>query len=56
MSRYVVKRRRTYDGVEVTSVITSPMPADAAIAYLASFIADYQDPGNYYIEKWQESS
>lgn len=50
---YVVKVRRTIDGVEVTSVLTHPMNAETAIEQLASFNAEYQDPGNYYIEKWE---
>lgn len=52
--RYVVKRRRTYDGVEVTSVVTHPLSASAALQALSDMNAEYQDPGNYYVEKWQE--
>lgn len=55
-ARYVVKRRRTIDGVEVSSVLTPPIPADLAILQLQSFNAEYQDPGNYYIDKWQETT
>lgn len=54
--RYVVKRRRMFEGTEVTGVLTHPLSADAAISMLSSFNAEYQDPGNYYIEKWDEKS
>lgn len=52
--RYVVKRRRTYDGAEATSVLTNPMSHQTASQHLADLNAEYQDPGNYYIEKWEE--
>lgn len=52
--RYVVKRRRTIDGVEVTSVLTHPLSKPAALQHLADLNAEYQDPGNYCIEKWEE--
>lgn len=51
--RYVVKRRRTIDGTEVTSVLSHPLPRQAALERLADLNAEYQDPGNYYIEKWE---
>ena len=52
--RWVVKRRRTYDGAEVTSVLTHPLSKPAALEHMADLNAEYQDPGNYYIEKWEE--
>lgn len=52
--RYVAKSRRFYDGTEVTSVLTHPISAPAALEELAHLQATYQDPGNYYIEKWRE--
>lgn len=52
--RYVVKSRRFYDGVEVTSVLSKPTSQETAAVALASLIDGYQGPRNYYIEKWRE--
>jgi hypothetical protein len=51
---WVVKSRRIYDGVEITSVLTRPLARGFAEIALAEWNADYQNPGNYYIEKWEE--
>lgn len=51
---WVVKRRVFIDGVEMTSVIMSPDLKHVAQAYVAELNRDYQDPGNYYIERWNK--
>lgn len=53
---YVVKSRRTYNGVEATSVLSTPSDKETARKVLASFNERYQEPGNYYIEKWESKS
>lgn len=53
-TRWVVKSRRTYAGVERTSVLTQPMPLIQAMMCLADLKAEYQNPGNYYIERWMD--
>lgn len=52
--RYVVKRRTDYGDRVVTSVLTPPLPMWAAAERLNELNAEYQEPGNYYIEKWEE--
>lgn len=51
---YVVKRRRTFGDVEVTSVITIPMQKAQALDRMNDLNTRYQNPGNYYIERWKE--
>lgn len=55
-NRFVVKRRRLFDGVEVTSVVSSPMSRDDAAKQLAFLNEQYQTPGNYYVERWEPQS
>lgn len=52
--RYVVKRRADCGDRVVTSVLTKPLPKGDARQRLDDLNAEYQDPGNYYIEKWEE--
>lgn len=55
MDLYVVKVRRFYNGREATSVISAPAERDIAELALAELNDRYQDPGNYYIERWEKS-
>lgn len=52
VSEYVVKRRRTIGDVEATSVLTHPLSKADALDRLNDLNAEYQNPGNYYIERW----
>ena len=53
-ARYVVKRRTDYGDRVATSVLTQPLTKRAAMERLNSLKAECQNPGNYYIEKWEE--
>lgn len=53
---YVVKSRRTYNGVEVTSVLSTPTDKATAAVALAALNNEYHNAGNYYIEKWESKS
>lgn len=55
-NRYAVKIRRFYNGTEATSVVMAPDTKEVAEAYMIELNAEYQSPGNYYIEKWETKS
>lgn len=56
MTRFVVKSRRIYNGVEATSVLTPPSSKWYCELYLRELNEQYQEPGNFYIEEWRESA
>ncbi len=49
---WVVKSRRFYDGTEVISVLSAPAPKGIAALALAELNNGYQEPGNFYLERW----
>lgn len=53
---YVVKSRRTYNGVEATSVLSTPTDKETAQKILVALNDRYQAPGNYYLEKWEKEA